>query len=217
MTCIDSFNLLEKRCLPKIENCLISLLDQPEGLSIVDVNGIKEYHCDECHGLFYPENGRCDQECDIDHCNFCVSEHYCTQCEDGFIPFFSTCLAREAIDGCKDYNSSDNRLCETCEMGWSLNWDKTRCLNCLDYMEGCDTCESTRVKQSTEIFKCTNCLDRFTLGSDGVCAWDICLEKDIIVETDNITLEIDNIYGNCTKCNDWYGQNFDLDDDVRNC
>lgn len=145
--------LLGDICIPRIENCIIPWSEQPTGLQIVtNADGELDYACEDCEDLFYSFEGRCENECDIDKCTFCVSENHCTHCEDGYIPHYDRCIERTAIPGCKTFNATDNRLCEVCEIGWSLNWDKTGCINCSAHSEGCNECESTRVPHSKDFF-----------------------------------------------------------------
>lgn len=82
--------LLGDICIPRIANCTIPWSDQPTGLELVtdDAGNLVDYACKECEDLYYPFEGRCDNECTIDHCTNCVSKHHCISCQDGFIPHY---------------------------------------------------------------------------------------------------------------------------------
>jgi hypothetical protein len=56
-------------------------------------------------------------------------------------------------------------------LGWSLNWDKTGCIHCLEEMPGCEVCESTRVRGSDQFYQCTDCHDDFEMVNDE-CRYD---------------------------------------------
>lgn len=171
-----------------------------------DKGNLIDYACNECVDLYYSFEGRCEDECEITHCTNCVSEHHCISCDDGFVPYFDICKPSTAIPGCKTLNSTDNRLCEICEIGWSLNWDKTGCIDCSAHSPGCTECESTRVAHSKDFFQCTDCALNFVFN-DGECSFDTCYEWYLRPHTLSQKLK-----GYCSICADGYG--FDKVEDV---
>ncbi len=94
-------------------------------------------------------------------------------------------------------NETNNLFCEECEPGFSLNWDDTQCVYCGASMPGCSECESTRVKGSTQFYKCTACVNGAPL-TDGECIWEGC-DKFWVDWT------LDPPAPQCEECSDFWG------------
>ena len=205
--CEPELLLQRDGCIPKFDDCVIPLSQQPERLS-VDAHG--NYYCGECMpGEFLDEELlRCFPCSDLDEdCMRCKNADECDYCANGLKPHGPECET-PTIAFCKHVDPADYDKCLECSRGYSLTHDNSTCVNCRTLAGGCNSCDVDPFGRPTE---CTDCIGR--LGGPE-CTWDTCeewttfrhgihfREAQCVECVDGYSRTPD---GGCAKCDDGYG------------
>lgn len=213
ISCFDSYNPIEIEdelvCLPKIQNCKVPMSVQPNGLLLSECETF--YICPDCAGVYYQDGPLCTA-CDIEHCTICEDAHYCTACEEGWMPLVNECVPSTGILNCQTIDSYNNSRCGDCYEGYSLNWDRTRCLDCNSMVHGCSECSERRSLngdwENENEGVCYKCADNLSLTDLGTCVYNGC--ADFYVEMTPCPRAF------CNVCSDGWGLEFDIVGDGSN-
>ena len=106
------FSYDQSTCVPRIQNCRVSIAVQPTGLRYDREKDI--WACDSCIGGYYWDGYECSPCGDaIPYCTQCNTATHCTACEDSRVPNFNTCDVY-GIPYCLERSTTDGQMCSMC-------------------------------------------------------------------------------------------------------
>ena len=155
-------------------------------------------NCSKCINKYYmKKENLCEITQEIDKCIDYNREldKVCVICEDGYFSKGDNCGLREKsleIENCEIFTNNDD-TCELCENGYELNFEKTKCLNkinfCIEYEKTGDTltclkcgdgyflklnlCEVGNLDNCKTYLsekKCESCKNKYYLNPESLCS-----------------------------------------------
>jgi len=186
--CWDSKTMLvNKACIPKIENCVIPFDQQPAKLTTVGTT--KECPaCIEGFSSFTPAKTTDKKQCvwcdkSIPFCSECSDQGRCTKCINNYIPNLNQTKCQQPFWNCNDKveeygNDGIDHVCRDCQRGYFWSSEERKCEECPFKLtdQGCLAC-------GLEGTLCFECDSEFTWDHDKNVITPNITEKLILTPT----------------------------------
>ena len=132
----------------------------------------------------------------IEHCIKCSDKETCLECYGDLVADGSHCSDRH-IPGCKTASESDSSICTECNDFHELTSDGKRCINCMDFADGCTDCSLDAMELT--VTSCESCLPGLELVGDHKCHMDHCYDWSLYRDDEG------DAFAHCDVCNDFWG------------